>query len=280
MKKLVTILCCWGILAGSIAFSLSLCSKTFVSDALVEAAISKINIEESLNSVLISSELNTTPQTAEKLMKISNGVANDKEVREALREFVEIAVNDIVTNEVSTNNTKLPKAIKTKVLSYAQELSDATNGVISKEEVTSKMNEVLENNNLGSYYEDMMNLSQDSFSNSDKDIFSALNGLQGSTLFFGSLAIIIISSGVVFVLYKERLKALIPLGVSYAICSVLTFLILFIFGALMNNVMQTYAVDKSTGVNLSSLQITAVVYLVLAIGCFVGRAVYNRKISN
>lgn len=275
MKKVLQVLCCIGIFASSLGFTLSLCGKSFVNDVLVSATINEIDLEERTNAILESSALNIDEATNAKLKEVSNDVVNDEKVQAKIHEFVSIAVQDIVQNETNGDVGALDEAMKEKILSYSDVISEATNNQMSESEVKSTLTKILDANSIDLYYSDLMNLVQADYSDSEVSMIKTVNSLQGSPLFYGSLFALIILSIVVFLLSEYKSRGLLALGITYIPCAIVTLISLSAFGVMMSAVLKRFSTEAS--VNLLPMQVTAGVYVILAIACFVASNILSKK---
>lgn len=275
MKKVLQILCCVGIFASCLGLAISLCGKSFVNDVLVSATINEIDVEERLNSVLELSDLNVDEATNAKLKEITNDVVNDEEVQTKIREFVSIAVQDIVQNETNGDKGALDEEMKEKILSYSDEISAATNNQISPSEVENNLATILDENGIDEFYSDTMDLVQSDFSESETSMLKVLNTLQGAPLFYGSIIALLALSVAVIFLSEQKSRGFLVLGITYIPCAIVTFISSSLFSLLMVEVLNQLSTDGK--VNMLPMQIAAGIYVIMSIASFVFNNILSKK---
>lgn len=276
MKKIVTFLCCVGIVISSLLFGGAMFCKNIVSHALVDTAIEQIHLEEKLKEILSVIDIPDAQANATIINKMIEDIVNDDEMIEELNTYTDSFIADLVNDETTKVTSNLNQVIKNKVIAYSGEISALTNHLVSEDMISQILSESVDLANVQGLYEEMITQMKLRFSPTQKLLIKSINFMQSDLCYYGSLIAMIIFTIIIFIINLAWLNGLVQIAVSWLLSAIVMFLISKLIPVFLSLVFSDETLRVSLSDNTAQLSKLSIIYFVVFIVCTIIKVIYNR----
>lgn len=278
MKKVLTFLCCLGIIISSVLFGGAMFCENIVSHSLVNTAIDQIHLEEKLNEILSVIELPNAQANSDMINKMIEEIANDDEVIEEINKYTDSFLSDLVNDETSEITSNLNQVIKSKVVSYSGDISALSNHILSEDAISQILSESVDIANVQGLYENMINQMKSRFSPTQKLFIKCISFMQSDLCYYGSLIAMILFTGLIFIMNLAWLSGLVQIAVSWLLSAIVMFSISKIIPMILSLMFSDDTLSAGLSDNVAQLTKLSAIYFAIFVVCTIVKVIYNRII--
>lgn len=276
MRKILTFLCCLGIVISSALFGGAMFCENIVSHSLVDTAIEQIHLEDKLKEILSVINIPDAQASATMIDQMIEEIVNDDEVIEEINQYTDHFLSDLVNDETSEMTSHLNQVIKSKVLSYSDDISALSNHIVSEDVISQILSESVDIANVQGLYDEMILQMKSQFSPTQKLLIKSIRFMQSDLCYYGSLVAMILFSVLILMMNFAWLNGLVQIAVSWLLSAIVMFSISKLIPMILSMVFSDDTLSIGFSDNVSQLSKLSALYFVIFIVCTMIKVIYNR----
>lgn len=276
MKKILTFLCCLGIIISSVLFGGAMFCENIVSHSLVNTAIDQIHLEEKLNEILSVIDLPDAQANSELITEMIEDIVNDDEIIEEINKYTDSFISDLVNDETTEVTSNLNQVVKNKVISYSSDISALSNHMVSEDVISQILSESVDIADVQGLYDNMITQMKSQFSPTQKLLIKCISFMQSDLCYYGSLVAMIVFTVLIFIMNLAWLSGLVQIAVSWLLSAIVMFAISKIIPVILSMIFSDNALSAGLSDNVAQLTKLSAIYFAIFVVCTIAKIIYNR----